>query len=345
VLRRVALVSLAAFALAAPAQAAGPAFGIRAVGKWKVGYFVYDARPGTTVTGKVLVSNNGDRVGTVRLFATDATTGQTSGTVYRTSGETPHGVGAWVKLPASRLELGPKEHRVVPFTVVVPRGAGAGQHVGGIVAETAQRSTSPQKQGKTNVQITVRNLAIVAVQVNLPGKEVASFRVGRVHVGGKRGFQQVFVRLTNTGNVLLKPALALKLLNDAGAVVLSHGAKLDTVLPHTSIDYPVTVTGEAIPAGSYQASVRLAYAKPGGGFATTQASPPVEVTAEQVQQVFTSAKPTAPPPGSTVAAPAKSNGSSSISPLVIVLAAVAFVSILAAVWFAATARARRPNKS
>jgi hypothetical protein len=338
--RRVVLL-IAVFAFAAPAHAAGPAFGIRAVGKWKLGYFVFDAKPGTRIEGKVAISNNGDRAGDVKLFATDATTGQTSGTVYETSGEKPRDVGAWITLPATKLNLGPNERRIVPFTVFVPAGAGAGQHVGGIVAETGAQSTSPQSKGKASVQVTVRNLAIVAVQVNLPGPEVARFTLGKVTVGGRRGFQQVFVRLTNVGNVLAKPTLDTTITDAKGGVVLTKRLQLDTVLPHTSIDYPITVSKKALAAGTYHAQVALSYAKPGGGRTTTKAAPTVQVTSQQVQQVFTSAKPTAAPPGQTVAAPAAKSSGGGLSPLVFVLAAIAGIAILAAVWFAATAHARK----
>jgi len=337
--RRPLLVIVLAAALAAPAHAAGPAFGVRAVGNWKLGYFVWDAKPGTTLSGKIAVSNNGDRAGAVKLFATDATTGQTSGTVYETSGERPHGVGAWVTLPTTTLRLGPDERRVVPFTVVVPAGAGSGQHVGGIVAETGTQSTSPQSKGKASVQVTLRNLAIVAVQVNVPGLQVARFTLGKVTVGGRRGFQQVFVRLGNVGNVLAKPGLALTLTDPQGRVVFDARKKLDSVLPHTAIDYPITVSKRAVPVGTYRAKVALTYATPGGGSATARETPKVSVTPQQVQQVFTSAKPTAPPPGGSAAAPA--GKSSGVSPLVIVLAVIAGIAILAAVWFAATARARK----
>jgi WxL interacting protein linking bacterial and host surfaces len=339
-MRRLALLLLA-FVFAAPAHASGPAFGIRALGKWKLGYFVFAAKPGTRLSGKIAISNNGDRAGEVKLFATDATTGQTSGTVYETSGEKSHDVGAWVKLPATKLNLGPNERRVIPFTVFVPAGATAGQHVGGIVAETGAERTAPQSKGKASVQVTVRNLAIVAVQVNLPGPQIARFTLGQVTVGGRHGFQQVFVRLANVGNVLAKPTLATTITDAKGSVVLTKRERLDTVLPHTSIDYPITVSKHALAAGTYHAQVALTYARPGGGTATTKATPTVQVTAGQVQQVFTSAKPTAAPPGQTVAAPATTSGGGGVSPLVIVLAAIAGIAILAAVWFAATARARK----
>jgi hypothetical protein len=92
-LRRLFFALAAAAVFVAPAQASGPVFGIRAVGTRKLVYFVFDAKPGTTIVGKTAVSNNGNRVGVVKLFATDATTGQTSGTVYKTSGEKARDVG------------------------------------------------------------------------------------------------------------------------------------------------------------------------------------------------------------------------------------------------------------
>ncbi len=69
-------------AQAAPGK--GPVFGLRAGGNPKLGYFVYELAPGGSRTGRVIVSNTGSATGTVKLFPADATTGSTSGTVYRT---------------------------------------------------------------------------------------------------------------------------------------------------------------------------------------------------------------------------------------------------------------------
>ena len=351
-LRRLTLVALVAAVFAPAAHASGPAFGIRALVHSKLGYFVYDAKPGTRISGKVQITNTGDRVGTVKIFAADATTGQTSGTVYLTSGEKRHDVGAWVRLPAAKLELGPGESRVVPFTVVVPSGTAVGQHVGGIVAETAQRATGPKSKGKANVQITVRNLAIVAVQVNVPGPTVSRFSILGVHAGGRKGYQQVLVRMRNDGNVMAKPAGSITIEDSKGNQVLSQDFQLDTFLPQTTIDYPINVTKQALDVGTYSTRVKLSY----GGSKFVAASPTLRVTPANVSQVFTSAaRPTPPPTGTgtqttasegPTAAPGPpstgdSGGGGLPTGLIVVLAVAGGLALLGAGYFLALRTARK----
>ena len=85
-MRRLLAIVVAGLVLAPIAAAAtkGPVFGLRAVGNPKRGYFIYTLAPGATKHGAVIVSNTGTASGTVKLFPADATTGNTSGTVYLT---------------------------------------------------------------------------------------------------------------------------------------------------------------------------------------------------------------------------------------------------------------------
>jgi hypothetical protein len=84
--RFVAAVFAAALVTAPIAAAATPSavFGLRAVGNPKLGYFVYDLGAGATRSGAVIVSNTGTRAGVAKLYAVDAGTGSTTGTVYLT---------------------------------------------------------------------------------------------------------------------------------------------------------------------------------------------------------------------------------------------------------------------
>jgi hypothetical protein len=297
--RPLAVLLLIMLAVPAAAAAAAPpvSFGLRPVGKWPRGFFVYHGRSGQVLHGSVSVVNSGRRTGVVKLYPVDATTGQTSGTVYLTSGERLRGAGAWISLGARSLTLGPSAHRTVAFTVHVPRGTPAGQHVGGIAAETVGVAESPSSQGKTNVQIKIRNLSIVAVEVNVPGRLVARLAIGGIKAGGRRGYQQLLVHLRNSGNVMLKPRGTLTVEDGRGRRVAEQRFVLDTMLPGTEIDYPVNVTKRGLGAGSYRARVRIAYAGlGGGGRSVAVAQPSFRITSAQQNEVFRPAAPATPPP-------------------------------------------------
>ena len=299
-------VALALAPIAAAAKPVGPIFGVRAIGNPKLGYFVYPASAGSVLHGAVAVTNTGDRTGSVKLYSADATTGATSGTVYLTD-SAPAGVGTWISLGSPTLTLEPRQRTTVPFTVHVPAGAKTGDYVGGIVAETVLQRQGPQSGRKTNVQIKVRNLSIVAVEVNVPGQQVAKFTIGAANAGGSQGRQQVFVHVSNDGTMLAKPKGSVTIQTSAGTAIQTISFHMDSFLPHTAIDYPVQLK-QALSPGDYVASVRLTY--PGAGAAgmeMSSAAPQFTVSKENVEKVFKPGKPTKVGPGGVVAAPSSSN--------------------------------------
>ena len=297
-MRRLAAILLLALALAPLAAAAtkAPVFGLRAVGNPKLGYFVYALPPGSVQQGGVIVSNSGTAAGTIKLFAADATTGRTTGTVYLTDRK-PTRVGSWISLSDTSLTLKPGQHKTVRFTVRVPANEKPGQRVGGVVAETSRRVTGPASKQKASVQIRIRDLTIVAVQVNVPGPPVIGFTIGGVKTGGQRGFQEVVTHIENDGNVLVKPSGSVTVLDAQGKTLQVLTFKMDTFLPETSIDYPVLLK-KALPPGDYTADVKLAIPGASGAAAkVVTAHPAFSISKQDVQQVFTSAAPQKPPPG------------------------------------------------
>jgi len=319
-MRRILTVLIAALVVAPTGIAAapqGPAFGLRAVGNPKLGYFVYPGKPGTVFHGAVAVTNTGDQPGDVKIFAVDATTGSTTGAVYLTDAA-PTGAGTWITLDHAGSTLAPGKRTIVKFAVNVPAGAAAGQYVGGIVAETVSETQSPKSKQKANVQIRVRNLSIVAVQVNVPGPDVATFSITSATVGGSKGHQQVLVHVANTGNVISKPTGNVTISNSSGVSIADIPFQMDTFLPHTAIDYPINLK-TALPAGDYTASVALDFPSNGssGGTTGTKATgttlkasfaPQFSVSKESIQQVFKSSKPTSTTPGLLVASSSSSTG-------------------------------------
>jgi WxL Interacting Protein, peptidoglycan binding domain len=331
-MRRFFAIVLAGLVLApiAPAATSGPVFGLRAVGNPKLGYFIYSLTPGGTKRGAVIVSNTGTASGTVKLFSADATTGKTSGTVYLTD-QKPVRAGAWITLDQTQLTLAPGAHRQVGFTVKPPQGVEPGQWVGGIVAETTHQVTGPKSKQKANVQIRIRDLTIVAVQVNVPGKQSIAFKVGAVKTGGQRGFQQVITYMENDGSVLVKPLGTVTILDSGGRRLQVLKFTMDTFLPHTAIEYPVLLK-KALPPGSYQAIVHVTVPGAAGVEGTkVNVTRPLAVSKEDVQQVFTSASPTQAPP-ETTAAPAASSSSSHSWPLIGLIAGAVLLLLAAVLW-------------
>ena len=336
--RRLLTLALLALLVVPAAQAAstGPVFGLRAGGNPKLGYFVYSVAPGSAAHGSIIVSNTGNRAGTVKLYSADATTGRTTGTVYLTD-KAASGIGAWVQLSRKSVTLLPGRHATVQFTVQVPRGAKPGEWVAGIVAETAQPAKGSKTKQKTNVQIRIRNLTIVAVQVNVPGPPIVGFTIGAVTTGGQKGFQQVIVHFANTGNVFSKPKGTVAILDSSGAVVERLAFTMDTFLPQTAIDYPVLLK-KALAPGNYRAETQLLVpGATGAAGKTVKATTSFTVSKQDVTQIFTSTTPTQAPPTS-----AASSTKSSTTRWLLIGGAALLVLVLLLAWLARRRRKHGP---
>jgi MYXO-CTERM domain-containing protein len=265
----------------------------------------------------VIVSNVGTKTGVAHLFATDATTGPTSGTVYRTD-RAPTGAGTWVNLAQTSVSLAPGASTTVPFTVQVPTGAPPGQWVAGIAAEGPSTSSTRTTGKQRSVRIRVRSLTIVAVQVNVPGAARQGFRIGAVHAGGSGGYQQVFVHFSDTGNVLSRPRGTVTVAKTDGSHRQPLRYSMDTFVPMTAIDYPLLLRA-ALPAGAYNADILLR-ARPldGGSWIVVRARRRFTISSKQVKQVFTTASPTkAPSSGDSSTTIAAAGGGAAVALLVV----------------------------
>ncbi|HSS04983.1 MAG TPA: DUF916 domain-containing protein [Solirubrobacterales bacterium] len=328
--RATALAALAAALIAsaptASASADGPTFALKPVSPTETGYFIFKGQPGQTVKGAVRVLNVGTVAGRTSLYAVDATTGQTSGAVYRSRRDPRRDVGAWIKLSKGSVSLAPGQSRVVPFSVQVPAGTSAGQHLGGIVAQRSAGKSKPASSGKegNGFKVRIQELSVLAVQVNVPGAEHAEMDLTGIKAGSQPGHQSVLLGIGNTGNVLVKGRGTLRIVSKGGHVAQRSSFGLDTFVPSTHIDFPVYIQGKALTPGRYRGTVSISYR----GHDLTRTFP-FTITAAQTAQVF----------GTQAAQQTPIDSSSSDQTLVYLLAAVALLSLGAAFYFW---RQRRP---
>lgn len=247
------------------------------------GYYVFHAGPDTVAHGRVRIANLGNRTGVVRLSAVDAATGATTGAVYGASPSGPVDVGAWTTLSRSSLRLAPRTSKIVRFTVRVPAGTVAGDHLGGIVAEAADRRTSARSPHGGRFRIDVRSQTIVAVEMRVPGPRRPSLALTALRAGGQDGRQALLLGVRNDGNVLVKGRGRLVVSDAEGTRLQDARFPIDTFVARTGIALPVAVTGRALRAGRYHAVAELRY-----DGRVTRRTFDFAISDHQVDQVFRS---------------------------------------------------------
>jgi hypothetical protein len=246
------------------------------------GYFVLAGAPGQELGGSVLVSNVGRRSGRVDLYPVDATTGQTSGAVYRGPGAARRDVGAWLRLSRSSLTLAPGASEAVAFTLGIPEDASPGQHLGGIVAAPAAPSAvHAGRRGKQSFSVRIQEQAIIAVEADLPGAVQRRMAITSLAPGRQPGYQTLLIGLANQGNVLQRGRGRITVRDDRDRRVLDQRFALDTFVPRTAIGFPLRVSGKALPAGSYMGTVAVAY-----GTRRVVRTLPFSISAGEIKQVF-----------------------------------------------------------
>ncbi|MDQ1685589.1 MAG: hypothetical protein QOC82_2326 [Frankiaceae bacterium] len=111
--------------------------------------------PRVPFTDRVRILNVGSDSATIDVYPADAIPALNGGFGFSAEGQPTHDVGAWIKMAATRLQLPGHSSTVVPFRLVVPTGAGGGEHVGGIVAEPAATGGGGGVQTKTRFAMGV----------------------------------------------------------------------------------------------------------------------------------------------------------------------------------------------
>src|SRR5581483_2517257 len=91
--------------------------------------------PGVAFGDRVRVLNVGSDPLTIDIYPADAIPAVNGGFGFTAEGQPTKDVGSWIRMAATRLQLPGRSTTVVPFRLLVPVGAGGGEHVGGIVAE------------------------------------------------------------------------------------------------------------------------------------------------------------------------------------------------------------------
>lgn len=215
--------------------------------------FVYEVEPGDVVDDVLVVTNHGVDPLTLDVYAADAFTTPSGALDLLAPGTPSTGLGAWVRVDRSSVDLAPGAEVEVPFVVEVPADARPGDHAAGVV--TSLRTSQP---GQT-VQVDRRMGARVHVRVAGEAVPAVAARDGAVEVTGSANpFAPTAALVTytveNTGDTRLAGTAAVTVAGPGGAAAVEVVDELPELLPGDVLVRQVQVGG-VWPLGQARADV------------------------------------------------------------------------------------------
>ncbi len=219
------------------------------------GYYVLQAKPGASITQQVVVSNPNDHAVVADVTGVDAWTSDATGVSYGTPRSTPKSTGAWITIVTPQLQLAPLASRTIPFTVSVPRDAGAGQYLAAVsisVPGPASPVSAPASGNKAAFAVTLQTQRVIAVEVDVPGPSAPHLAVRAVRPVVQANALRLQFDVANTGNAFAKGQGSL-IVADTNT---RRDFKIATFVSHTSIKLALAWTKNVVP-GVHQVTLRL----------------------------------------------------------------------------------------
>jgi hypothetical protein len=256
----VAVMSVAAVpALAAPARLRSAAsaprafFGVGPASKTKIdgrAYFSWSATPGATLTDHVAIVNFGATPVTLHVFVTNAVATADGGTGFLPPAKARGGPAAWVTLHfrhgSAVIHLAPRSKVIVPVSVVIPKNAPPGDHVGAIVAALTSVIRSKHHAKVHFVQqVADRIIARISGKVH-PRLTIHGMRVSYRNPLNPfaAGTSAVSFTVRNSGNELLGGKVTVSVHGLLGSTESRSGVvQVPVLLPGESDAVHVTIPG------------------------------------------------------------------------------------------------------
>ncbi len=232
IVRAAGLALVALLLAAAPASAQG-GLGFRASAEGPMpqqGYLAFGLAAGGTANGAFTVTNTTSSPATVAVYPADALTGVTTGIVYGTRSDTSR-TGGWITPDRTAATIPANGETVIRFTLRVPGGTAAGEHVGSVVVQQ-------QRSGTAAVAQVMRVVAPVLVEV--PGGAGPQIQIesARPVAPNRAGTSYITLGLRNAGARRCSPQVATTL-TGPGENGRTTTRQLDTILPRDTVAYPL----------------------------------------------------------------------------------------------------------
>lgn len=189
----------------------------------------YKTAKGQTIDGVAKIINNENRTLTLTPSTANFSAKDETGDPNFKFDTPVSDLASWIKIDTTAITLELGETKEIPFKIEVPSDADPGGHYAGIFFASGGTTTAG---GQIGVQSKLGTLIILTVEGNI--REVATIESVKVKGPSNVGRPPVNfdIRITNSGNVHVKPKGTVKILNMFGGEVETLNLPQDkNVLP------------------------------------------------------------------------------------------------------------------
>jgi len=230
--------------------------------------FAFDAEPGQTIQSAVLVRNESTIPVHVQIYPADARTAVNGDIDFGKRSDVLTGVGRWVTLEQTDLNLAAGESQLVLFSIRVPDTAQPGMHRAGIMAENVTPSVDePATAQPEQVQVKITFLEGLNLRMTVPGPTKTEFAITGVVQTVGNGDTIFDVQMANTGGEDVQMTGGRIQIFDAGGTAIGEQPfqMSGLFMARDTVSHPVRFTG-LLPEGHYSVQVSVDY----GGDAPAQ---------------------------------------------------------------------------
>lgn len=279
--------------------------------EWPRGYVELELNPTESASFSARVNTEGTDHASLLAFIGNAVNPVNGGFAVADITTEPTGAAAWFSLDKESFELEPGAAESFTVSVAVPENTPPGQYIAGLIVQTAEPLGSDEPQEGFGLLPIIRSA--MAIQITVPGAVTPGFELGTPAMTIQNDTPVVSAPITNTGNVLVKPAGTLTVASPDGTALVTSPIEMGSVYMGNSTSVQVSLPNQFAP-GDYLVSIELTDAATGTG-AEQQAVPVTMAAAEATPVTFSfgvSVKPDGDPVRFADVAVLISNGGDSI---------------------------------
>jgi hypothetical protein len=248
--------------------------------EWPNGFVELELKPGESASFSARINTEGTEHASLIAFVGNAVNPVNGGFAVADIDTERTGPATWFSIDTESFELDPGAAESLTASVTVPENTPPGQYIAGLIVQTAEPLGSDQPQEGFGLLPIIRSA--MAIQITVPGPVTAGFELGAPTMTIQNDTPVVSAPITNTGNVLVKPAGTLSVSSPDGTVLVSSPIEMGSVYMGNSTSVQVSLPNQFV-AGDYLVSIELTDAAT--GTSAQQDAVPVTMAAAEATPV------------------------------------------------------------